>query len=72
VNLAQMLHKHQIRHQDLALISGRTTRAVTQWVHGVRPIPRSLELVLLALDDGRIDEKWLAQKLAPKLRKAKK
>jgi hypothetical protein len=67
MNLAKMLHKHQIRHQDLALISGRTTRAVTQWVHGIRPIPRSLELVLLALDDGKIDEKWLAKKLSRKV-----
>jgi hypothetical protein len=67
VNLQAMLHKHNIRHRDLAFIAGRTTRAVTQWVQGERPLPRAVELVLLALDDGKIDEKWLAKKLSRKV-----
>jgi hypothetical protein len=34
------------------------------WVYGISPLPRSVELLLLALDDGRIDEAWLAEHLA--------
>jgi hypothetical protein len=59
--------KHNIRHKDLAFITGRTERAVHQWVYGIRPLPRSTELLLKALDDGRIDEKWLASKLSEHL-----
>lgn len=71
MNLQSLLHKHNIRHRDLAFITGRTTRAVTHWVQGERPLPRSTELLLLALDEGKIDEKWLAKQLAPKIREAK-
>lgn len=66
-NLQSLLHKHGIRHRDLAFMTGRTTRAVTHWVQGERPLPRSTELLLLALDEGRIDEKWLASKLVKKI-----
>lgn len=64
MNLQNLMHKHGIRHKDLAYITGRTERAVHQWVHGIRPVPRSTELLLRALDEGRIDEKWLAQSLS--------
>lgn len=67
MKLQALLHKHNIRHRDLAFITGRTTRAVTHWVQGKRPLPRSTELLLLALDESRIDEKWLASKLVKKI-----
>jgi hypothetical protein len=63
-NLQSLMTKHNIRHKDLAFITGRTERAVHQWVYGIRPLPRSTALLLQALDDGRIDEAWLASKLA--------
>lgn len=64
MNLQDLLTKHNIRHKDLAFMTGRTERAVHMWVYGISPLPRSVELLLLALDDGRIDEKWLAEHLA--------
>ena len=67
MNLQRLMLKHQIRHRDLAFMTGRTERAVSMWVNGGRPIPRSVELLLLAIDDGRIDEKWLASKLVDKI-----
>jgi hypothetical protein len=67
MNLQALMDKHKIRHADLAFITGRTTRAVHQWVYGIRPIPRSTELLLIALDEGHISEAWLAQKLAKHL-----
>ena len=63
-SLAALMRKHRIRHKDLAFITGRTERAVHQWVHGIRPPPRCATLLLAALDDGRIDEKWLGANLA--------
>jgi hypothetical protein len=63
-NLQAILDLHNIRHKDLAYITGCTTRSVYNWVQGIRPLPRSVYLLLVALDDGRIDEKWLAQTLS--------
>lgn len=63
-DLQALLDKHRIRHTDLAFISGRTIRAVNHWVYGRHPLPRSLELLLAALDEGKIDEAWLASKLS--------
>jgi hypothetical protein len=40
---------------------------VHQWVYDIRPLPRSTDLLLQALEDGRIDEKWLASKLSQHL-----
>jgi hypothetical protein len=61
--LAQIMEKQEIRHRDLALIAGRTERAVSMWVNGVRPIPRALACVLLALDQDKISPEWLAYHL---------
>lgn len=62
-HLQDFLTSHDIRHQDLAFMTGCTTRTVYNWVEGVRPLPRSVELLLLALEEKKIDEKWLAKKL---------
>jgi transcriptional regulator with XRE-family HTH domain len=66
-NLQEILDRHNIRQKDLAFITGCTTRSVFNWLTGVRPLPRATELLLEALDEGRIDEKWLAEKLAKHL-----
>lgn len=66
-DLKTLMQKHNIRHKDLAFITGRTERAVHQWVHGIRPLPRSTELLLEALDEGRIDEAWLGRALSKHL-----
>jgi hypothetical protein len=59
----QILDRHNIRHKDLAFMAGYTIRAVGQWKAGERPVPRSVQLLLQAIEDGRIDESWLADKL---------
>jgi hypothetical protein len=63
-DLKAFLKSHQIRHTDLAFMTGCTIRAVGTWVSGERPVPRAVELLLLALDEGKIDERWLASKLS--------
>lgn len=72
MNLQDRLTKLNIRHKDLAFITGRTERAVHQWVYDIRPLPRSAELLLAALEDGRIDEAWLAGQLSKHLAKPAK
>jgi len=59
----QILDRHNIRHKDLAFMAGYTIRAVGQWKAGERPVPRSVQLLLQAIEDKRIDEAWLAEKL---------
>ena len=61
--LAQIMEDHEIRHRDLALIAGRTERAVSMWVNGHRPVPRAVAFVLLALDHDKISPGWLAYHL---------
>jgi hypothetical protein len=62
-NLQDILDRHNIRHKDLAFMAGYTIRAVGQWKAGERPVPRSVQLLLKAIDDGRINEQWLADNL---------
>jgi hypothetical protein len=62
-NMQEILDRHKIRHQDLAFMAGYTIRAVGQWKAGERPVPRSVQLLLKAIDDGRINEQWLADNL---------
>jgi hypothetical protein len=62
-NFQDILDRHNIRHKDLAFMAGYTIRAVGQWKAGQRPVPRSVQLLLYAIEDGRIDEAWLAEKL---------
>jgi hypothetical protein len=62
-DLQAMLDRHNIRQKDLAFITGCTTRSVFNWLTGVRPLPRATDLLLQALDEGKIDETWLAGKL---------
>lgn len=66
-DLQTRLTRLNIRHKDLAFITGRTERAVHHWVYGVRPLPRCADLLLTALEDGRLDEAWLAAQLAKHL-----
>jgi transcriptional regulator with XRE-family HTH domain len=63
-DLQATLDRHNIRQKDLAFITGCTTRSVYNWLTGHRPRPRSAALLLQALDEGRIDEAWLASKLS--------
>ncbi len=71
MTLQERLTKLNIRHKDLAFITGRTERAVHQWVHGIRPLPRSTELLLDAIEEGRIDEAWLGRALSKYLVEAR-
>lgn len=58
-----IMQRHRLTVRDLALLTGSTTRMVEYWRAGQWPTPRAVELILAALDEGRIDIDWLAKKL---------
>jgi hypothetical protein len=57
------MQRHGLTVRDVALLTGSTTRMVEYWRAGRWPAPRAVELILAALDEGRIDIDWLAKKL---------
>jgi len=61
--LKAAMQRHGLTVRDLALLTGSTTRMVEYWRAGRWPPPRAVELILAALDEGRIDIDWLAKKL---------
>jgi hypothetical protein len=60
-NLRVWLKRHGLVQSDLALICGVTERCVRMWVSGCTAIPKTLLLLMQAVDDGKIDIAWLAQ-----------
>jgi len=61
--LRAIMDKHGLAQTDLAAIAGKTTRQVHSWLSSVAPVPRSLALILHAIDDGLITAadlvKWI-------------
>ena len=70
-DLQDFLYRHEIRHKDLAFMTGRSERTVHNWIYDSHPLPRSVELLLEAINDGKIDERWLAKKLKVYLKKGR-
>jgi len=60
-DLRSWLKRHGLVQSDLALICGVTERCVRMWVSGCTAIPKTLLLLMQAVDDGKIDIAWLAQ-----------
>lgn len=65
-DLQTWLTHYRLMHADLALICGVSERCVRFWVSGARPMPKTLLLLMQAVDDGRIDLDWLAGAIQPK------
>ena len=57
--LNSLMTKHGLTREDLAAITGKTTRQAYSWTSGLFAVPRSLAMILYALDEGRIDPKWI-------------
>lgn len=56
-----VLDKLGLTNNDIATISGVTPRQVNSWLRGVNSIPRSVVLILAALDNGQLSVDWLVQ-----------
>ena len=52
---------------DVALIMGVSKRQVTSWRNGTHPIPRSVAILMMALNEGRIKLDWLEGKIQREL-----
>lgn len=61
--LNQILTRHEMRHADLAALANVTTRSVHNWTSGKWPVPRTLAILLRAIDKGLITETWLVKQI---------
>jgi len=52
--LAEIMSKHKLDNADIAVITGKTKRQVQSWLSGKYSVPRTLSLILMALDERRI------------------
>ena len=59
--LRTVLDKLGITNTDVATIAGVTPRQVNSWLRGVNSIPRSVVLILAALDNGQLPIDWLVK-----------
>lgn len=57
--LIELMSRHGLSREDLASISGKSVRQVYSWTSGIFSVPRSVAIVLYAVDDGRIDPQWI-------------
>lgn len=62
-SLKDLTDRLGMTQDDLASLSGRSTRSVRSWLSGAFQPPPSVILILIAIDEGRIDFSWLAVKL---------
>lgn len=58
--LDEVMAKFGLLQIDIALICGVTPRTVNNWYHGRQPVPRAVELLFTALDEGLVPIEWLA------------
>jgi len=74
--LAEIMAKHKLGNADIAVITGKTKRQVQSWLSGKYSVPRTLFLVLIALDEGFISTaniaNWVRRDLAAKPKSIKK
>jgi transcriptional regulator with XRE-family HTH domain len=59
--LRTVLDKLGLTNTDVATIAGVTPRQVNSWLRGVNSIPRSIVLILAALDNKQLSIDWLVQ-----------
>ena len=52
-----------MRHSDLAVLGGVTTRCVREWTSGRRPVPRAIAILMKAIENGFITETWLLKQI---------
>lgn len=61
--LIDIMGRQQLTTKDLAIMAGVTMRAVQKWIAGQNPIPRSVALVLYAMETKRLSDKWIVHKI---------
>lgn len=57
--LIEMMNKLNLSREDLASLSGKSVRQVYSWTSGLFSVPRSVAILVLALDEGMISPEWV-------------
>jgi len=57
--LIELMNKNNLSREDLASLSGKSVRQVYSWTSGLFSVPRSVALLVLALDEGLIYPAWV-------------
>ncbi|MFZ9627333.1 MAG: hypothetical protein ACO3AD_18905 [Burkholderiaceae bacterium] len=66
-DLRKYLQRHNLRQSDLAWIAGVNVRHARSWAIGEYAVPRYVELILNALEEGCITVEWIARMSDDKL-----
>jgi len=61
--LNEIMTRLKLRHADLAILANVTKRCVYNWTSGRWPVPRSIAILLRAIDKGFITEDWLVKQI---------
>ena len=61
--LAEIMSRHKLSRADIAAISGKSSRQVFSWEKGLFSVPRTLALILYAIDEDKVDAKWIIAKI---------
>jgi len=62
-DLIEYRNKQKLRMVDIAWIAGVDVRQIHRWQIGEYPIPRSVELLLKAFAQGKINARWLVRNI---------
>lgn len=58
-----------LSYTDLATIVGVTPRQVNSWIRNVHHIPRSVAILLAAIDNGKLSLDWVVNAVEREIRK---
>ena len=61
--MLEIMSRHNLSRADIAAISGKSPRQVFSWEKGIFSVPRTVALMLYALDEGRVNAKWIIAKI---------
>ena len=68
-DLEIVLYRLAVSKTDLATIVGVTPRQVNSWCRGVHPIPRSVAILLAALDNQKLSIEWVVDFVEAEIKK---
>jgi hypothetical protein len=66
--LKQAMEQQGLSNNDLATITGKTSRQVTSWLSATHPVPRLVAIIMHGLRDDAINRDWLLEVVCHELR----
>ena len=59
--LKHCVKRSGMTRSDLSRLSGRSPRQATSWLTGVAPVPRSVAIIVRAINEKRVPLAWLME-----------